>query len=98
MDIKQHNKDIKDKIAELSPMFPDDTVLVTSILNRERNSTPGRTVEVSVFQASKLTVENTHRLATPDEVEAYKAHCANEQKRIEQAELRRSNQRLRILK
>lgn len=98
MDIRQHNQDIADAIKELQPQFPEGYCIVVSMLNRERNSTAGAIKEVTVQQAGKLTVEMTHRLATLDEIETFKARCKNEQARIEQAELRRSNQRLRILK
>ncbi len=98
MDVRQHNQDIAEALAILTPQYPDGSCLVMSITNRDRNSTAGHVCEVSVAQAAKLTVELTHRIATPDEQAAFKARCANEQKRIEAAELKRAGQSLRIIR
>jgi hypothetical protein len=98
MDVRQHNQDIKNTIAELLPEYPDDAVIVMSLANRDRNSTAGHVCECTVSHAARLIVENTYRIATPDEVEAFRARCKNEQARIEAAELTRAGQRLRILK
>jgi hypothetical protein len=98
MDVKQHNQDIADAVRELSPRYPDDTVIVMSLTNRDRNSTAGRVVEVNVKQAAKLVVEKTHRLATAEEIEAFKSRNDNEKKRIEQSELKRAGQSLRIIR
>jgi hypothetical protein len=98
MNIPQYRQDIREKIAELSPMFPDDCCLMMSLTNRDRNSTAGHVCETNVAQAAKLIVENTHRLASSEEISAFKSCNDNEKKRIEQAELKRAGQSLRIIR
>lgn len=69
----EDNKETAALAATLAPQFPDGFCMVMSIANRERNSTAGRAVEVTVKQAAKLIVEKTHRLATPDEIEVFRS-------------------------
>jgi hypothetical protein len=96
MDTKQLNQDIREAAAKLMQEYPHGYLHVTSISNRERNSTAGHTVEVSVAQAGKLLVENTHRVATPEEIAAF--HVAADARRhaIEAAETRKQPSSFRV--
>lgn len=89
MDIKQWGQDVQAKVEELTPLFPNGFCMVMSLSNRERNTTPGKVCEVSVRSAARGIVENTHRLATPQEVVVFQDNCDEAKRIIAQAELNR---------
>lgn len=47
---------------------------ITSVKNREKNSTPGRTNIATPYNAARGIVDETHREATEEEVKAFYQH------------------------
>ncbi len=69
MDIKKY----WDKVNALAPQLPGETVWLMSVDNDIKNTKAGAVVECVRKLAAQRIVENTHRLAKPEEVEAHLA-------------------------
>jgi hypothetical protein len=82
MDVKEYNAEIREKIAELKRAGFTDYLLVTSLHNRVHGSTEGRVVEVSIEQAGKLLAQQTHRVATEQEIATFKENAEARRKEI----------------
>ncbi len=55
----------------LNARYPDGYLLVVSIANRLRGTTPGNTCEVTTENAARLILDGTHREATSEEIRVY---------------------------
>jgi hypothetical protein len=71
VDLKSYFNDKRAVEAELERSYPGGVVYVTSLFHRERNSTPGCTLSASWSNAARVLTDGTHRLATPEEVDAF---------------------------
>ncbi len=70
--MKQQNEEIAALAVTLATRFPTGFCMVASIDCPARNTEAGAVKEVGVQRAAELIVEKTHKLATPDEIEAYR--------------------------
>jgi hypothetical protein len=95
MDIRAFNEDVRQAAAQLFREYPSGFLFVTSLPIRGYPGS-GRTVEVTCSAAGKLLTEGTHRVATPEEIEAF--HVATEARRhaIEAAETRKQPSSFRV--
>jgi len=71
MDVRQYYSDRRKIAVDLVKQFPDGIVYITSIFNRERNTTEGATCSVGIDNATRCLVEGTHRLATEEEIDRF---------------------------
>ena len=71
MDTKRYYSDIRKLETELTERCNGNTVHITSVFNREKNSTEGATCSASAYNAARAIVDSTHRLATPEEVQSF---------------------------
>jgi hypothetical protein len=83
MDIRQNARAIRETIETL----PDRDIYLVSIENWDKGTTPGCTVQMSRASAARGLVERTHRLATPDEIEAHLADQKAKGDAIRQADM-----------
>lgn len=96
MDLNIYRAEIRAKYAELQAAFPTGFLHVVSLLNKTHGTTAGKCVEVSIANGARLLVDNTHRLAEESEIAAFDLRSTTEAKRIEEAELRRRGDVLRL--
>ena len=61
--------------ARLDRAFPEGYLFITSLKNFAANSTAGTVSEVPTKTAAKHVVENTARVATPEEIADFKARA-----------------------
>lgn len=92
MDVRQYWQDVAIKIQEISPKFPEGVVYLVSRHNREKNTTAGMICTATVDHAAECLVNNTHDLATPEQISAYKAAQERAKQGIMQAEVGKKQQ------
>ena len=92
MDLKEYYRDLRKKEAELEKEYPDGVVYITSLFHREKNSTPGSTCSARWFNAARAITDQTHRIATREEVQGFLQHQQDELKRNTQSEQRNKKQ------
>ena len=78
MNLKDYYNDLRKVEADLEKRFPEGVVHVTSVFQRERNSTPGCTLSAACRNAARVITDGTHREATPAEIEAFLKHQQDE--------------------
>lgn len=71
MTSQQYYSDLRAKTNALAAQYPDGCLLVVSVANLLRGTTPGNICEVTVDNAARLILEGTHREATAEEIRAY---------------------------
>ena len=64
--------------------------------NRLYNTTFGKVCEVSVENGARVLTQESHRLATPEEIEAFKAAAESRRLANEAAEVRRLPSSFRV--
>lgn len=92
MDIKIYWADVATKINEIRPLYPDGVVHLISRANREKNTTAGQLCTATVELAAECIVNNTHDLASPEQIKAYREHQGEYQKQILKQELAKKQQ------
>lgn len=95
MDIRAFNEDVRLAAAQLLRDHPNGFLFVTSLPVRGYPGS-GRTVEVTCAQGGKLLVENTHRVATDEEISAYHAACTARRHEMEAAEVKKLPSSFRV--
>jgi len=76
LDIKGFHIRVAAKHAELRGLYPHGYLYVVTREVAEKRQTAGAVHEVSVRTAARLLVENSHDIATPEQVDSYNAHNA----------------------
>jgi hypothetical protein len=89
MDTQMYYATLRAQRETLAKAHPSGYLLVVSLDDPQRNVTPGAVCEVSVGDAARLLIDRTHRVATPDEVNAYQNRQGVEQSRIRRDDLDR---------
>lgn len=86
MDLQEYYKNIRKEEARLKEEFGTRTIYVMSVKNSSKNTLPGKVHAASHYNAARVLVDETHRLATEDEVRGYLDHqedCRQEALRSE---------------
>ncbi len=83
MDVRQYWADVQAKIAEIATHYPDGVVHVISRHNREKNTTAGAVSTASLQLAAECLVNNTHDLASPDQITTYKRDQVEKRRQIQ---------------
>lgn len=73
MDIKEYFADIRKYREQLLSQYPDGEVTLTSLANRAKGTTAGAVVLATIEIAARCLAEQTHRLATKEEIAKYRA-------------------------
>jgi hypothetical protein len=97
MDVQQYWQDVKQKAEEISKKCPDGIVFLTSRHNRERNTTAGVVCTAHISHAAELLTNNTHDLATEDEIRAYKDRQGEIKKGILSTEISKRQQYVMVV-
>lgn len=71
MNSQQYYSDLHAKTNALAVTHADGCLLVVSVANLLRGTTPGNICEVTVDNAARLLLDGTHREATAEEIRAY---------------------------
>lgn len=71
MDLIQYFSDLNKTQSQLERDLPNQPIYITSVFNRDRNSTAGTTYTASPRNAARVITDGTHRLATPVEIAAF---------------------------
>lgn len=75
---------VRAKLAELKEQYPDGYCYLASLpTSGSFNLKGGQVIEVPLDNAAQHLVERTHRMAEPDEVEAWRAQQAKARMRIQ---------------
>lgn len=74
MKTEAYYAEIKKQTAALAEQFPQGFCLLTSVANRDKGTVAGSVTEVANENAARCLVEQTHRMATDDEVAAWQDH------------------------
>lgn len=82
MDVRQYWLDVDNRMAEIAPKYPEGVVHLVSRHNREKNTTAGAMMTASLQLASECLVNNTHDLATPEQVAKYRKDQADKKRQI----------------
>lgn len=98
MDIQAYYKDVrkleKKYEEEVAPKH-GGVVYVTSRYHREKNSVEGRTLSATPWNAARVVTDDTHRLATEDEIKAFLAH--QETERVKHTKMEQTRQKQYIV-
>ncbi|WP_321471140.1 hypothetical protein [uncultured Paludibaculum sp.] len=70
------------KRIELEAQFPSGDCVLVSVQSDTHNTKGGLTMEAPVDNAARHLVEGTHRLATEDEIKAFRTAQAEQRKQI----------------
>ena len=62
---------ISEERSSLDKQFPNGFCYILSVLNMNKNTTPGSVCQVSTALAAKSIINSTHRLLTVEEVDAF---------------------------
>lgn len=92
MDVRQYWQDVVEKTRALAPDHPDGVVHLSSRHNREKNTTSGMICTASIEHAAECLVNNTHDLATPEQIRAHKERQEGVKKSILNAEISKKQQ------
>lgn len=77
MDLREYFSEVRRIEKELEKSHPSRVVFVTSIKNSMKNSTPGATFSAVPYNAARGIADETHRLSTPEEIQAFLDHQEN---------------------
>jgi guanylate kinase len=73
MNLPDYFARLREHRAALEKQFPDGTLYLTSVQNAEKGTSEGSVAIVSTDVAARCLAESTHRIATDDEISAFKA-------------------------
>jgi hypothetical protein len=85
-----YQKAVERTLATL-PIGPDGEVYTTSLENDQKGTIAGRVGVNTAGVAAMLVVQGTHRAATPDEIENWKADQARKKAESEAAAAKKDN-------
>lgn len=71
MDAKEYFQDLRQTEAGLTKKYKGNLVHVTSVKNREKNSTSGSTMSADAYNAARVITDGTHRIATSEEIKSF---------------------------
>lgn len=74
MDLREYFQNIRRNEKVLETEHPDHVVYITSLKNSSKNSVPGTTMSATPYNAARGIVDETHRVATDEEIKAFFAH------------------------
>lgn len=74
------------KIIEIAPSYPDGVVHLISRHNREKNTTAGAVATASLQLAAECLVNNTHDLATHEQIATFKREQVEKRRQIQMTE------------
>jgi len=74
MDLREYFGELRVTEKDLEKKHPNRVVYVTSVKNSMKNSTPGATFSTTPYNAARGITDETHRLATDDEIQAFIDH------------------------
>ncbi len=83
MDVKQYWADVTAKVAEIAPHYPEGVVHIISRHNREKNTTAGAISTAMLSLAAECLVNNTHDLATPEQIANFTRTQAEKRRQIQ---------------
>jgi hypothetical protein len=83
MDVRQYWADVTAKIAEIANHYPDGLVHIISRHNREKNTTAGAISTASLQLAAECLVNNTHDLASPEQIATYAKNQIEKRRQIQ---------------
>lgn len=83
MDVKQYWADVQVKVGEIAPSYPEGIVYLISRHNREKNTTAGAVSTAALQLAAECLVNNTHDLATPEQITTYHKGQAEKRRQIQ---------------
>ena len=83
MDVRQYWADVQAKIAEIAGHYPEGVVHIISRHNREKNTTAGAVSTSSLQLAAECLVNNTHDLASPEQIATYKKDQVEKRRQIQ---------------
>lgn len=92
MDTQMYYAALREQRETMAKANPSGYLLVISLDDPQRNVTPGAVCEVSTADAARLLLERTHRVCTPDEVQAYRDRQGAERARIRKDDLDRTRE------
>lgn len=97
MDAKRFYTKIREQKESLAKDHPDGVCYITSIDNEERSTVAGETILAHILDAARCFVENTHRLATDEEIEQMLERTEARRKSYQMAERARAKQTVVLL-
>jgi len=97
MDVRQFWMDVKSRVEEITPKYPNGVVHLVSRHNREKNTTAGTICTSSIEHAAECLVNNTHDLATPDQIQDFEKLQARRKHGIVQAEVAKKQQFVMVM-
>lgn len=74
MDLREYFGDLRKTEKDLASQHPNRVVFITSIKNSTKNTTPGATFSTTPYNAARGITDETHRLATDEEIQAFLDH------------------------
>ena len=83
MDVKQYWADVQAKVGEIATHYPEGVVHVISRHNREKNTTAGAVSTTSLQLAAECLVNNTHDLASSEQITTYKRDQVEKRRQIQ---------------
>lgn len=87
MTIQEKAAKVRVKRAELETQFPDGDCVLVSVENGYHNTVGGNTVEVAISTAAPLIVIGTHRLASKEEIDAFRKKQDTDARQIIEREI-----------
>ncbi|MBX9601249.1 MAG: hypothetical protein K2X35_09600 [Bryobacteraceae bacterium] len=90
VDVRSYHAEVRQQMEAIADPYP----FVTSRAVALRRMPGGVTSQVDRETAARLLVEQTHTLATEEEVERYHAQCAEQRQRIQETEQRLMSYRM----
>ena len=97
MDTQMYYAALREQRETLAKVNPSGYLLVISLDDPQRNVTPGAVCEVSTADAARLLLDRTHRVCTPDEVQAYRDRQGATRARTQRDDLDRVREQFRAV-
>src|SRR5579871_4898541 len=95
--VRETQRDILKRVPEMPYQLQDGNVYVVSRTDWKHGTTQGHIAVVPIKRAAELITKGTHALATAEEVGELKAKEAAVRSAMEQAEIRRNTQYVKVL-
>ncbi len=92
MDLQAYWAGIRAQRAVLDVQFPEGFCHLCSIANRDRDTVAGNVTVVANDNAARCLAEGTHRIATPQEIDGWKALQEDNRRMSSEWELRSRKQ------